>query len=332
MENESSFNRRTLLQAAGVLALLPLLPLLPLISGCVKPPPLKISGHKWPGYEILFMARDLGWFAEENVTFIDAPNASFSIEALRAGQVQGAMLTLDEAVLLCSEGLDLKIILLFDISIGANMVLLHPRISEVEQLRGKTVGYENTASGELMLHEFLQHYQLKKTDLNIVELTLDKHEQAWRNQELDALITVEPVANKIVKAGAKIVFGSRQIPDMIFDVLVVTQQAINQYQDTLEQMLRVYFRALRHFRTNPMDASHRIAKRLDMRAQDIVQLYYGLLLPDALANYAYLSEQDARLLNATKKLVSFMQDMGVIDDDFQIEAKFTNQFIPRELL
>lgn len=326
MDKKLSCNRRVFLQAAGMLAVLPWL------SSCIKPPPLKISGHKWPGYEILFMARDLGWLAQENVALIDAPNASTSIEALRTGQVQGAMLTLDEAILLCSEGLDLKFILLFDISIGANMVLLHPDISGVEQLRGKTIGYENTASGELMLHEFLQHYQLKKTDVTIVNLTLDTHEQAWRNQGLDALITVEPVANKIVKTGAKIVFGSRQIPDMIFDVLVVTQQAINQYQDTLEQMLRIYFRALHHFRTNPMDASHRIAKRLDMKAEDIVQLYYGLLLPDALANYAYLSEQDARLLNATKKLVAFMQKMNLIEDEFRVEAKFTNQFIPRELL
>lgn len=326
MDKKSSFNRRTLLQAAGILTLLPWL------SSCTKPPPLKISGHKWPGYEILFMARDLGWFAQENLELIDAPSASSTIEALRTGQVQGAMLSLGEAILLCSEGVNLKIILLFDISIGADMVLLRPEISGVEQLRGKTIGYENTATGELMLHEFLQYYQLEKTDVNIVNLTLDKHEQAWRNQELDALITVEPVANKITKTGARVVFGSRQIPDMIFDVLVVTQQAANQYQDTLEQMLRIYFRALHHFRTNPMDASYRLAKRLDMKAEDIVQLYYGLLLPDALANYAYLSERDVRLMSATKKLVSFMQETGVLKNDFRVEAKFTNQFIPRELL
>lgn len=326
MDNKVFFKRRTFLQATGMLALLPWL------SGCVKPPALKISGHKWPGYEILFMARDLGWLAQENLELVDAPNASSTIDALRAGQVQGAMLTLDEAILLCSEGMDLKIILLFDISIGANMVLLRPELKGVEQLHGKTIGYESTVSGELMLHEFLQYYQLEKNEVKVVHLTLDKHEQAWQNQELDALITVEPVANKIVKTGANVVFGSRQVPDMIFNVLVVTQQAINQHQGTLEQMLRIYFRALHHFRTNPMDASHRIAKRLDMKAEEILQLYYGVLMPDALANYAYLSEQDTRLMTATLKLVAFMQGMGVIKDDFRVEAKFTNRFIPRELL
>ncbi len=309
-----------------------MLALLPWLSGCVKPSALKISGHKWPGYEILFMARDLGWLAQENLELVDAPNASSTIDALRAGQVQGAMLTLDEAILLCSEGMDLKIILLFDISIGANMVLLRPELKGVEQLHGKTIGYESTVYGELMLHEFLQYYQLEKNEVKVVHLTLDKHEQAWQNQELDALITVEPVANKIVKTGANVVFGSRQVPDMIFNVLVITQQAINQHQGTLEQMLRIYFRALHHFRTNPMDASHRIAKRLDMKAEEILQLYYGVLMPDALANYAYLSEQDTRLMTATLKLVAFMQGMGVIKDDFRVEAKFTNRFIPRELL
>ena len=69
-----------------------------------------------------------------------------------------------------------------------------------------------------------------------------------------------------------------------------------------------------------------------MKAEDILQLYYGLLLPDALANYAYLSEQDIRLTSATQKLVSLMQQMDIIGDDFRVDAKFTNQFIPRELL
>ncbi|NLC08880.1 MAG: ABC transporter substrate-binding protein [Gammaproteobacteria bacterium] len=326
MGNKFSFNRRVFLQAAGMLALMPWL------SSCVKSAPLKISGHKWPGYEILFMARDLGWLEELNVTLVDAPNASSCSDALRAGQVQGAMLTLGEAILLCSEGMDLKIILLFDISIGADMVLLRPELTDVQQLRGKTLGYENTATGELMLHEFLHYYQLEKSELKLVNLTLDKHERAWQEQQLDALITVEPVANKIVKAGANIAFGSRQVPDMIFNVLVVTQHTMDRYQNTLEQMLRVYFRALHHFRTNPMDASHRIAKRLDMKAEDILQLYYDLLLPDALANYAYLSEQDIRLTSATQKLVSLMQQMDIIGDDFRVDAKFTNQFIPRELL
>lgn len=321
-----SLSRRQLLQLTGVSLMAPLL------KGCGPREPLVIAGHPWPGYEIFFMARDLGWLPINGMQCLDTSNASESMQAIRDGRAQAAMLTLDEMIRLCSEGFDLRVAMIFDISVGADVVISQPGIERADQLVGKKIGYEASALGALMLHEFLTHSILDRNEVTLVDIPHDQHPQAWSNGELDALITYEPNATKLLQTGGQRLFDSKQIPDKIFDLLVVTAEAAQDHKILLHDIIDIHFNALHHFRTNPMDASHRIAKRMEISTQDLRQIYRGLLIPDALANYAYLSKQDTRMIQAASHLVKVMHDAGIIVDDCDLRTIFTNEFIPRERL
>lgn len=325
-DNTPSLSRRQLLKVGSSLALTPWL------AACSKPQPLVIAGHSWPGYEILFMARDLGWLPVDGLHCLDTPNASVSMQAIRDGKAQAAMLTLDEMIRLCSEGFDLRVALIFDISVGADAIIAKPEIKTIGDLVGKKIGYEQSALGALMLHEMLTFGLLDPNELTLVDVTYDQHQDIWAQGNLDALITFEPNATKMVQDGANRIFDSRQIPDKIFDVLVVTADAAKKHGEALRQLSKFHFQALHHFRTNPMDASHRIAKRLGVSAEMVVQLYRGLLLPDALANYAYLSKQDNRMVDAATHLIKVMRDAGIIVEDCDLRTIFTNEFIPKDIL
>lgn len=326
MGKKSKISRRSLLQASMVL------PFLGLISGCAKQEPLRLAGHKWPGFELVFLARELGWLEQDLVRLHETSSIAATKQALRNGEVQGAMMALDEALILCSEDMRLKIILVFNISIGADAVLARPGLIDRQTMLGKTLAYENSSTGKLMLHEFMRHYGLSEKELTTFSLSVEKHESAWSREQVDILVTGEPVVSKLKKHGAQQIFTSRQIPDLLYDVLVVTEEAANNYSSTLEHLLKTYFRALQHFRTNPMDSSHRIARRMEMRAEDVMQLYYGLLIPDALANYAYLSEQDRRMVNAAENLSNIMAELDVTINECAMKGSLTNAFIPKELI
>ena len=323
---EPHLSRRRLLQTGGALALTPWL------FGCSPREPLIISGHKWPGYETLFMARDMGLLQIDGLQLMEAPNASVSMQAIREGKAQAAMLTVDEMIRLCSEGFDLRVAMIFDISVGADVVVAKPEINQPQDLIGKRIGYEDSALGALMLYEFLSHSLLDRNEVELVHVTADQHQTAWESGSLDALITFEPNATKLMQVGAKRLFDSRQIPDKIFDVLAITAEAAQRHKSALGKIIKIHFESLHHLRTNPMDASHRIAKRLDMSAEDVMQLYRGLLMPDALANHAYLSKQDDRLVNAAEHLIRVMRDAGIIVEDCDLRTIFTNEFIPRDLI
>ncbi|MBE0472288.1 MAG: ABC transporter substrate-binding protein, partial [Methyloprofundus sp.] len=230
------------------------------------------------------------------------------------------------------EGYDLRVAMIFDISVGADVVIAKPGITQPQDLIGKSIGYEGSALGALMLHEFLQHSILDRDEVNLIDLPYDQHHQAWLNGELDALITYEPSATKLLASGGHRLFDSKQIPDKIFDLLVVTSSAARRHKAVLHQIIDTHFNALHHFRTNPMDAGHRIAKRMDLSAEELRQVYRGLLLPDALANYAYLSKHDDRMIKAANHLVRVMHDAGIIVDDCDLRTIFTNEFIPKDRL
>lgn len=87
-----------------------------LLFACDKTPqpPLVFGASAWPGYEPVFLARELGYFSGANLRLDDYNGAPEVEQAFRERKVHLAALTLDRALLLRRDIPDLKIILLFD--------------------------------------------------------------------------------------------------------------------------------------------------------------------------------------------------------------------------
>ena len=173
--------------------------LLPACSSKTKP--ITIGLHIWPGYEPIPLARTLGWLDDKRVKLIQTNSATESISLLEQGKIDGAGLTLDEVLRTREKGIPLSVLLAFDISAGADMLLAKPKIKNIASLKGARVGVEDGALGALMLHEVLLTAGLKPEDVKTVSLTIDQHVEAWRHNEIDAIVTYEPAAGEIIKLG-----------------------------------------------------------------------------------------------------------------------------------
>jgi ABC-type nitrate/sulfonate/bicarbonate transport system substrate-binding protein len=90
--------------------------ILALLAACERKPqpPLVFGAAAWPGYEPVYLARELGYFSATNLQLSDYSGISELKQALRNRSVQLAALPLDEALLLRRDIPNLKIILLFD--------------------------------------------------------------------------------------------------------------------------------------------------------------------------------------------------------------------------
>ena len=143
------------------------------LPGCQQPlPPLKVSSHVWVGYELLFLARELNYFHDAQVRLVEVPTNTASMMALSNREVGMAALTLDEFLLARDGGVDVKAILVFDESYGADAVLVKPEIRHLTDLRGKRIGVESTAVGALMLAKLLESAGLTLADVDKVEVML----------------------------------------------------------------------------------------------------------------------------------------------------------------
>ena len=260
----------TSLSRRQVLFGLSALPLLALSGGCQTEAPLTVASHVWPGYEFMFLARSEGWLPADNVRLYETPSATRSIAALREGYAHAAALTLDEVLRVRADGMALTVVLVFDVSAGADVVVAKPAIRQLSNLRGAVIGAETTALGALMLDRLLSRAGLGKNDVKIISVTPDGHLEAWRQHQLDALVTYEPTAGRLLAEGARRLLDSRQFPETIFDVLAVKSEAAPAYRDGLRTLIAGHFRGIRHLRQNPQDAAYRLASRLELPGDKVL--------------------------------------------------------------
>ena len=193
------------------------------LNGCTREPPpvLRVGANIWPGYEPLYLARDLGYFRGAPIHAVEFTSATQVIRAYQNETIDAVCLTLDEALLLASEGADLRIVLVADFSNGADVIIGTPGTRAMKDLQGRRVGVEDTALGAFFLTRALQESGVQIGDVRVVPMQVQDHEQAFLKGDVDAVVTFEPVRGKLLARGAHILFDSSRLPGEIVDVVLV---------------------------------------------------------------------------------------------------------------
>jgi len=262
----------------------------PWLGGCGEPEPLRVSYHPWIGYETLSLAGQFGWLPG-NVDLERRHSASASLDALREEQADAAALTLDEVARARTQGLDLVVVLVFDVSAGADVVLADPTIRRIADLRGRRIGVETSAVGSLMLDRALEAGGLDRSDVTVIDLPADRHLVAWENRRVDALVNYEPLASRLQQAGMARLADSRDFPDTIFDVLAVRRERLGGARRSLHGLVDAHFRALEHLRISRQDAIYRISEIGGVGPETVRRSLAGVLLPDRVSNLRYLGTE-----------------------------------------
>ena len=276
------------------------------LAGCKPASPLRIASQVWPGYEFMFLARNQGWLDTKDVQLMESQSATESLRWLAEGRTDGAALTLDEVLIGLKQGMPLSVVLLFDISAGADAVLAKPQFKTAADLKGGRIGVETSALGKLMLHKFMQHAGLEAGQLQVENLAINDHVRAWQRGQLDAIITYEPSVSVIEHGGAVRLFDSIEIPDTIFDVLAVHRERADSHAGALKALIRGHFQGLQAWKTNPVDTAYRMARRLDLPANRVREMYHGIELPDLAYNRHMLGAGAVKLAAVARDLCGIL--------------------------
>lgn len=284
-----------------------------LLAGCARPePPLRIGTNQWVGYEPLYLARDLGYLDDTPVRLAEYLSTSDVMNALRNESIEAAAITLDEALILLSEGFDLKIILIFDYSVGADALVARPGIRDIKGLKGKKIGTEGMASGAYILSRALEAGGLGPSDVKIVPVSAGEQEKAFKEGSVDAVITFEPAMTRIMEAGGKKIFDSRMIPGEILDVLAVRADVLKKQHNTARDIIKNWFRAIDYLKKNQKDASERMARRSHVTGEQYIKSLEGLYFPGFAENNALLVSEAPGILATAQRLINIMLDNGFI--------------------
>ena len=151
------------------------------LSGCDhSPEPLRIGSNRWLGYAPIYIADENKWTATANIHLVEYQTANGVTRGMHNGLLDAAFLTLDEAVLLQSTGHDIEIILVANLSAGADVLYATPDIRNLHDLKGKRVAVEGSTLGTYFLSHILDKAHLAIEDINIVNTPMYTHIDALR--------------------------------------------------------------------------------------------------------------------------------------------------------
>lgn len=300
------------------------------VSGCAAPKrKLVVTAGAWPGYEPLFLARHQGWLDPEQIRLGEVPSNASSIHALATGVADAAALTLDEVLMLRSQGIALTIVLVFNISAGADMLLARPEIGSLAELKGKRVAIEQGTYAPLLLDTALAAAGLRRADVTTVHLPIGDQMPAWRKGEIDAAVTYAPFADELVAAGAHRLFDSRQMPDTIVDVLAVRNESLSAGGgDALRHLLAAHFRTLAFLADAPDDAARLIGARRRSEAVAVASAYDGLILPDLEKNRLLLAGAQPVLLEKARLIGEAMRGAGLLSGSDDLNGLVNGDYLP----
>jgi len=288
--------------------------------------PLRIGSNNWIGYQPLYLAQKLGHYEETQVKLIELTSSSEVIHALRNGNLEGAGLTLDEALTVIEDGADLKVILVLDFSMGADALLAKPEISSLAELRDKRVAVEYTAVGAILLDGALQKAGVNVTEVDLVSCMLDEHLACYSS--VDAIVTFEPVKTQLLNKGARLLFDSSQIPGRIIDVLVVPEKTLVTHPRSLQQLISGYFKARKYLEAEPNAAANLVATRQELTAAEVLTAYDGLHLPSLEENHSLLSGKPIPLQRTAASLVQLMLKKNLLKYPVPVDDLIESRFLP----
>jgi NitT/TauT family transport system substrate-binding protein len=279
---------------------------------------LRIGTNVWPGYEPLYLARDLGYFDQTPVKLVEYPSASEVIRAFRNGAIEGAALTLDEVLLLEQSGLEPRVVLVMDVSHGGDVIIGRPGTGGMPGLKGRRVGVEDTALGAYVLSRALQLHGMQPSEIQIVPLEASGHEQAFRAGDIDAVVTFEPMRSNLLAANAELLFDSTLIPGEVVDVLAIRRDYLERHPKTVQMLVQKWFDTLAYQVRNPDEAARRISKRLGIRPDEFMESLAGLKIPGRAETRQMLAGSTPSLAESAERLRDTMRAYGLLDRDIQL--------------
>ncbi len=217
------------------------------LGASVKAEPLKIGYSDWPGYTVIEIAKQKGWFKEAGVD-VDLVWFDYlpSLDAFAAKKIDSVMVVGTDALVNGANGAKSKIIALLDYSEGSDMIIGKPGVESIKDLKGQSVGIEVTLVEHLLLLKALEANGMKQSDVKLVKTPTNDTPQTLASGKVAAIGAWYPISGQALKQvpGSKKLFTSAEAKGLIFDVLSVDPTSYAKHKDDWAKVAAIYYKCV----------------------------------------------------------------------------------------
>ncbi len=269
-----------------------------LLSACQpRQEPLRIALLEWPPYELAFWARANNWFTSDQVVLLEYKTPAEVARAFATGAVDIIAVTSDFALTLLEEYPDTRIIVVIDASNGGDTVLSKLPLQKGDNFNGKRIGVESGPLGSYMLSRFMEKFDIQETELTIKYVDIPGQLSMWQAEEVDLLITYDPIRSKLKSQGAYEIFSTKEIPNEIIDVFLIREQQIDTHKEHLKAFINGWFKAVEDLNSKNPALYEFIGKRENIPSEVIREVFNDISVPSFSENLSQLSDKKSFITN-----------------------------------
>lgn len=263
------------------------------VSGLAQAEPLKIAYSDWPGWIAWEIGIQKGWFKDAgvDVEFLWLDYVE-SMDAYVAGKADAVCMTNGDALVTGATGKPSVGIIINDFSNGNDMIVAAPGIDSIKDLKGKKVGVEEGFVCHLLLLKGLEKNGMKAEDVTIVNTPTNETPQVLAAKAVDAIGAWQPNSGQALKAlpGSKPVFTSADAPGIIYDLLYVSTESLEQNKEEWAKVVSVWYQIADFIKDdeNLDEALAILSGRVDLKPEEYEPFFKGtyiLSLDEALEKW-----------------------------------------------
>jgi NitT/TauT family transport system substrate-binding protein len=233
------------------------------LGGVASAEPLKIGYSIWVGYGPLFLAREKGFFKEQNVEvhLVNVEDTKESFLAVRAGRLDGVVSTIDTMVLYLQTGKEFQYVLALDDSAGGDGIVVRKEIKSIKDLKGKRVAVSEGSVSQFFLNVLLKDSGMSQKDIHVINMKQGDAGAAFVAEKVDAAVTWEPWLSKGKAAPhGRMLVDSSKTPGLITDVMIFRRDVIEKRAKEIQGVANAWNKAVAYWEKNPAESNEIMAR------------------------------------------------------------------------
>ena len=300
--------------------------------------PIVIGYSSWPGWWPWAIAEAEGLFAENDANVVLKFFDSYleSMEALASGTIDGNNQTLGDTLSFARDAVNgMVAVLVNDNSAGNDKIIVAQEIRTITDLKGKRVAVEAGLVDDFLLSLALQEKGMSRDDVEIVDLETGAAAAAFAAGQADAVGAFPPFwLDALVREGAHELISSAAFPGAIPDLLVVSQNLIDEQPDQVQALVNTWWDIREFMEKNPVRAEEimynlLVERGINITLEDMRLFKEGTRFFSVEENLEAFSPGEGMkyMPYAAEKMTEFMLDVDFIQEKPDLEAIFDDQFI-----
>lgn len=290
-----------------------------------EPGTLQVGIITWVGYTPLYVAQEKGFFAKRGlkVELKKIEDSGARRAALASGRLDASVAIIDEFAVAASAGLDARVILKLDDSMGADGIVAKREIQAVQDLKGKTIAFPQGLPSHYFLICVLKDAGLSIDDIEPRYMEAGEAGAAFLAGSVDAAVTWEPWLSKASASGGHVLVTSKTKPGLIVDVMLAHPGAVKGKADDLKKFVEAWFEAVEFVETDQAEAYSIMAKAISVGEQEFKNMVAGVKYADQASNESYFVGADGGPLPVVedlKRANKVWMDAGVSSKEIDAAA------------